>query len=294
MIQILPFKQIHKEQWDTCVRESYAANIYGLYESICIACENWVGIVYGKYEAVLALPVKKKIGLTYSWHPQFMGPLGVFTRLFDAAIEAEILDEAAKLSWWIKMFYWQNQAGSNFKITPWAYQELDLSDSVIKKIRSGYNDNTKRNLKKASKHNLSIQRMQDVGLVVQQFMQHKGQQINNIKPDSYQLLSQLMNHWLSKKLGHITGVYQNEELVAIGYFLTWNSTVIYYKGAVTNLGKQVGAMHFLIDHEIENSLGKYSCFDFGGSNAASVSRFYRGFGGVDKHYYLYEYKRFKI
>lgn len=136
--------------------------------------------------------------------------------------------------------------------------------------------------------------MQDVSLVVQHFMQHKGKQIDNIKPDSYQLLAKLMNHWLSKKMGHITGVYQNEELVAIGYFLTWNSTIIYYKGAVTSQGKQMGAMHLLIDHEIENSLGKFHCFDFGGSNAPSVARFYKGFGGLDKYYYLYEYKRFKI
>lgn len=294
MIEVIPFAKIDKEKWDTCIHTSINGNIYGLYDSICLACDNWIGLVYGNYEAVLALPLKKKLGLTYSWHPQFMGPLGVYSSRENKEVVIELFLELTKHSWWIKMHYWQNVTTSGFDVSEKVFQELDMHGANIDNIRSGYNENTKRNFKKAIKQNLIIKSITDVDKVIQTFKENKGDQIENINEDSYSLLKKLMTHWLKNKLGYISAVYDGDRLAAIGYFLVWNGTVIYYKGAVTELGRSTGAMHFLIDHEIERNLGVCKYFDFGGSNTASVAQFYKGFGGLDKNYFLYEYKKFKI
>jgi hypothetical protein len=294
MIEVIPFNEINKAKWDECVNSSIHNNIYGLYDSISQACDHWVGIVYEDYKAVLALPLKKKLGLAYSWHPQFMGPLGVFSSVDDPEIESEIFSRTLKNSWWIKMYYWQNSSPKEFKKTQLVFQILDLRNSNMDILRSLYNENTKRNIKKAIKAGLNISHDSTVEELVLTFKENKGDKIENINDESYTLLKKLMKHWLKTKNGHISSIYQNDELLAIGYFLSWKGITIYYKGVVTERGKTAGAMHFLIDQEIEKSIVNGNYFDFGGSNSESVARFYRGFGGVDKNYYLHEFKKFKI
>lgn len=291
MIEVIVSSKIDQHKWDRCVENSSQGNVYGLYASISKACDTWLGIIYNDYEAVLALPLKKKLGLSYSWHPQFMGPLGVFGN--DKKAITEIFRELSSHSWWIKMYYWQERKPAKFIVKERLYQQLSLHEG-IDVIRKNYNDNTKRNIKKATKAELLIKDVKDVQLVLDTFKENKGVEIDNIDEKSYQLLKKLMMHWQKSKLGYITGVYDQDELMAIGYFLEWKDTVIYYKGAVTQLGKEFGAMHYLIDHEIKNSVLKYKTFDFGGSNTSSVARFYKGFGGTDHRYYEYEFRKFKI
>jgi hypothetical protein len=293
MIAFIPSEKIDPEKWNACVEQSNDGNIFGLYQSISLACEQWIGVVFNNYEAVLVLPIKKKLGLTYSWHPQFMGPLGIYAAENVTAYD-ELLGQLPAHSWWIKMYYWQQCATKHFKIIPRIYQELDMKKSTIASVRSGYNENTNRNIKRAKKLGLTIQNLNDANQVIKIFKENKGDQIANIDESSYELMSRLMTHWLQTKNGYITAVYQEEDLLAIGYFLVWKHTVMYYKGAVTENGKPTGAMHLLIDHEIEKHIGSATSFDFGGSNISSVARFYKGFGGVDREYFEYEFKKFKI
>ncbi len=295
MIEAIPFEKIDQKKWNNCVQESEHKNIYGLYDSICTACDHWIGIVYNDYEAIMALPMKKKLGLSYSWHPQFMGPLGIFGEEVTTEIRSKMFATIIEHSWWIKMHYWQDQSEiKEIKTTERIYQQLDLADRSMDNIRLNYNDNTKRNLKKAIKQNLSIRKTDDSEQLILVFKENKGDQIKNIKEESYVLLKKLTDHWIKKGMGHIMTVYAGSDLAAIGCFLTWGKRLIYYKGAVTEAGKTNGAMHYLIDQEIELHLSGCSSFDFGGSNTESVARFYKGFGGTDRMYYLHEYKKFKI
>ncbi len=291
MIEVINYSKIDVKKWDACIQNSPQGNIFGLYSSLSEACDDWLGFVYNDYEAVLALPLKRKLGLSYSWHPQFMGPLGVFGN--DKKAITEIFKKLSSQSWWIKMYYLQERKPTKFLVKERVFQKLNIKEN-IDVLRKNYNDNTKRNIKKAVKAQLSIKYIENVNLVLNTFKENKGIEIDNIDENSYTLLKKLMTHWKKNKSGYITAVYDEEELMAIGFFLVWRDQVIYYKGAVTQPGKEFGAMHYMIDHEIEKCAGKYGVFDFGGSNTASVARFYKGFGGVDYSYYEYEFKKFKI
>jgi len=294
MIRSIPFQEIDKTKWDQCVYSSENASIYGLYDSISVACDNWIGLVLNDYEAVMALPIKKKLGLSYSWHPQFMGPLGIFSTHTNAEAIKSFYEELIRHSWWIRMYYWEkeNHVGS-IKPTLRIFQGLDLS-GTIETIRKNYNENTSRNIKKALKSGLEIKTETDVLRVIHNFKEFKGGEIKNITEESYHLLQKLMRHWQETGNALIKSVYYQNQLAAIGYFIHWKDKMIYYKGVVTSEGKNLGAMHLLIDAMIETAVANHSFFDFGGSNTESVARFYHGFGGVDHSYYEHEYKKFKI
>src|SRR5688572_18987697 len=129
MIELIPSKKIDAQKWNACVINSKRGNIFGLYESISVACPQWIGVVLNDYEAVMVLPVKKKFGLTYSWHPQFMGPLGIFGGTKKE--QKEMLSLMRKRSWWIKMYYWQERRVRKFKVKERTYQVLSFKKSNI-------------------------------------------------------------------------------------------------------------------------------------------------------------------
>lgn len=293
MIQVLKSNQIDQAKWDACIHSSPHGNIYGLYGSIQTACAEWTGFVQDDYTAVVALPLKRKLGLTYSWHPQFLGPLGIFSKNENQIQLNEFIDSLKKSSWWIKMFYWQNLQ-PEFQAQPWNYQLLDFGNRSIEEVKKGYNENTRRNIAKSDKLNVEVVDVDSIDVLVDSFRTEKGEQIEYLNDDSYLLLHKLISHWKQLGMAEIKAVYQHQTLLAIGCFLRWRNRVVYYKGVVTTAGKNTGAMHFLIDHEIQLSAKPFNVFDFGGSNTASVARFYLGFGAANHQFYLNEFKRFKI
>lgn len=293
MIQVFKSGEINQQKWDNCILNAVNGTIYGLYDSIQTACDEWLGFVWNNYEAVAALPIKRKLGLTYSWHPQFLGPLGIFASQPDALNLNDFIQLIKQESWWIKMYYYQNLS-PGLTTSEWNYQLLEFNQKPIDDIVSNYNDNTRRNINKAAKAHVTIKEIMDVDILVNTFRDEKGSQISNLNDESYYLLKKLIIRWQEKGLASIKAVYQFDELLAVGCFLQWRNQVVYYKGAVTEAGRNTGAMHFLMDQEIKSAHRENGVFDFGGSNVETVARFYKGFGATNHHYYYTEYKKFKI
>ena len=48
MIQVLAHRDVDQQKWDECILESEFGSIYGLYDVISVACENWLGIVHNE------------------------------------------------------------------------------------------------------------------------------------------------------------------------------------------------------------------------------------------------------
>jgi lipid II:glycine glycyltransferase (peptidoglycan interpeptide bridge formation enzyme) len=68
-----------------------------------------------------------------------------------------------------------------------------------------------------------------------------------------------------------------------------NGVRYYVKGASSEKAKEVGAMFHLIDHGIENAVGKgLKKFDFVGSNAKGMAEFNKKFGAKDVSYGIYK------
>jgi len=75
-------------------------------------------------------------------------------------------------------------------------------------------------------------------------------------------------------------------LVASACFSITNDRIIYIKGGSTPKGREVGAMHMIMDEVIHLNSNSKFIFDFGGSSIEQVARFNHSFGAND-----YEYQR---
>ena len=292
MIRVINADKIDPAKWDYCVTSSPNGNIYGLYSSLNAGCKSWKGIIYGDYEAVLALPIKKKFMLSYSWHPQFMGPLGIYGKVLTPEITDGFFKAVLSNSWWIRMYYFQKTDATKCSFIPRVHQMLDVENLSIETVRKLYNENTRRNIKKTQQFQFEIKPDTDINSFIGFFKKNKGEEIDTLKESSYVQLSKLMKLWLGKGNGYIRSGYVNNELHAMAYFILWNGVLTYYKGFSTEAGKKNGSMHFLLDREIESNLARIHKVDFGGSNVESVARFYKGFGGADETYYQAESRKF--
>jgi len=73
-------------------------------------------------------------------------------------------------------------------------------------------------------------------------------------------------------------------LLASASFSITNNRIIYIKGGTSDIGRNLGAMHLIMDTVIQLHSNKDLKFDFGGSSISQVARFNHSFGAEDYFY----------
>lgn len=291
MIKAVPSSEIHPEKWNQCILHSSPSNVFLLYQNLNAACEKWTGLVYNDYEAVMALPLKKKLGFSYSWQPQFTSPYGVVGKNAQTLL-ADFMIQATCHTLWIKLFTYQETHAAGARCSKRKNQILVTEGKDIQTIRSAYSENTRRNIKKAHKSSLQLLHNGSTLDLVSFFKREKGKELDNLNEASYTHLLALLNSLYDQDALEIVSVTNaGGEILAMAGLVKWNGRCLYYKGAVNAQGKTCGAMHFLMDHAIQDATDLHQVFDFGGSNVDSVARFYKGFGAEDEYYFYTEWKK---
>ena len=162
--------------------------------------------------------------------------------------------------------------------------ELDLI-KTYDRIKKDYSTNTKRNLNKAIKNNISIVEGVTSLEMITLFKENVGNQRNNFDDKHYDILRQLITFATRFRFGEIIGAYTAENtLCAATFFVNSNQKGIYLVSASTPEGIEKRAMFRLIDHYIHKNAEKTMTLDFEGSNIESIARFFKGFGATACQY----------
>ena len=286
VVQVLKNKEIDRVRWDTLVAQSPNETPYGYSHYLDIVCPEWKGIVIDDYLLVCALPLKSKFGLKYFHQPSFLQRVAIFGKSNEMTQNA-IRDEFLKIN--------IGDVNLEQEILPNAKKlinlELNLEESV-EKLRGHYSDNCRRNIKKAIKNGVVIERtsLLDLPFLIELFKSEKGSVINNLPSDFYDKLQLICEE--SGKLGNLE-IYVSKlvnEVVGGMVVISSNKRKLLLFTASSLKAKNSGAMHRLISNYLELNANSNVIFDFEGSMNAGVARFYKGFGGVKKDYFHYNFK----
>ncbi|MFY8166492.1 MAG: hypothetical protein ACOVJ8_07870, partial [Sediminibacterium sp.] len=88
------------------------------------------------------------------------------------------------------------------------------------------------------------------------------------------------------------GVFDKSgELLAAGAFLAHKNRIIFLLGNGSELGKEKGAMTYLMDNIIFLFADHRMILDFEGSEIEGIARFFRSFGAEKRNYYRYKLNR---
>lgn len=291
-LRLIPHRDIDRTRWNEAIYSAYNSSVYGMSWYLDACAPGWAALVKGDYEQMMAIPLKYKMGVSYAYQALFVQQAGIFSKV---AIQTEDIQEFLR-------FLDTNIAKVKLYLTPecnlslWSAQQVESRrsqfiplDRSIEEIRNSYSDNAKRNIRKAEKNGLNLQFSIDYEVVIKGFKNQSGEHVKQIGDAGFQKLYMLLDQLQQHTDSHVAQVYTKEgQLLYSAFFTGFNGAALYVKGFGTDLSRNTGAGHFLMDRMIKKYLDDgYKLFDFGGSNAETVRKFNMQFGSEEFEYFCY-------
>jgi hypothetical protein len=288
MIYHLKHHEIDFNKWDALAKEQaipYANSWY-----LNIVSPNWEALILDDYKAIMPLTCKKKLGINYLSQPFFTQQSGVFGKNLNANIIHDFIAEIEKRYSYIDIHL--NEGNSSFlkedkNIQTQTNILLDLNkpfDTLLK----NFSENTRRMIKKAEKRNITIQDKSNADELIELFKHTKGKNLKHLDNKAYNNLKNLIQSISQYCKVSVKTIYQNKTLLGGAVFISFNNRIIFFFSALSDLGKQCGAMHYLIADTIKNNCEQNKILDFEGSNNVNLARFYKSFGSKEVVYLRYK------
>jgi len=286
MINYVPYQDIDKIKYDTCIGHSQESRIYAFSWYLDCVTDQWDCIVEDDYKTVMPLPRKTKYGISYVYTPSWVQQLGIFS---SADISEQTQSEFLKLL--SKKFLWidyhlnsvQNEAMSSFNIKK--NYLLPLQNGMAK-IQEGYNKNRKR-ISKKSFQDFALDKNGSIEVFLEKFKNLDKSYV--ISEESIDLLKSLYLH--NQDQVFVWNVFYFKEYLGGLVWLKDNHRITYLAPIVSETGKQLHVSTFLINELINDFEGQNLMLDFEGSMLPGVEKFYLSFGAEPEFYYYYK-KRF--
>ncbi len=289
---------LDREAWDDCVQVAGTLP-YGFSWYLDRVCDHWGGLVLDDYSAVFPLPWKRRLGLRWIYPPFFCQQLGVFSRIDSVPVLGEWLQAIPKPFLRIDL----PVRGKDDPVLPnWRRSirpNLTLNLAAgYEQLYAGYDNNTRRNLKKAQKENLQADDQLKSAELVELIRRFQGPKIKVLGVGEYRRIDALMREGITRKRARLVRVFhpeQPEVILAGAYFLEGPGGPVYLFGTSTPEGRINGAMVFLFDRQIRDRAGSSGQkLDFEGSALPGLARFYQGFGAVGEPYQTLHMQRFPL
>jgi lipid II:glycine glycyltransferase (peptidoglycan interpeptide bridge formation enzyme) len=290
----LTHSEIDKPKWDSSLDNCYNPLIYARSSYLDTVCDEWDALVMNDYDAMMPLPVRKKYGVYYVYQPFFCQQLGIFSKfLVSGFLVTKFLDALPD-----KFGYIDSQLNSscsmdeykNECITERKNHELLLLSTYEHHVRS-FSENTKRNISKALKNELTFSRESAGDALVDFYVEQNGNKSPEVKQKDYLRFKELLKKPIGKEWQFLRVHNSQNETLAAGIFAGYAERLTYLMGASSEKGKELGSMQMLMNEVIKNAIDKYVVIDFEGSDIEGIARFYRGFGADEVPYFHYKENR---
>lgn len=286
-IKYIQHKEINKEAWNHCLDNAVNQMVYAYSWYLDVVSPNWDALVLGNYEAIMPLTKRKRFTLSYLAQPAFTQQLGVFySELAHMHVTNEFLNampDKFKLIE-INLNTYNIQSNPNFVSKQNTTCHLELS-KTYNELKANYAQQIIRNIKKASKHELSISNEIEPQTIIELFKSNKGKSLKKLKNKIYTNLLDLCKVLQNKKALFCLGVKNKSgNFIAGAIFIKHYDHAIFLFSGTNSEAKSCGAMSFLIDYFIQINASSQLLFDFEGSNDKDLARFYLGFGSSPVSY----------
>jgi hypothetical protein len=291
MIQFIKHDNIDKTRWDACIGNSVNGNLNSCFWFLDIVSPGWCALIEDDYERVFPLPVLRRFGVNYIMQPYFTQQLGLFYQ--STTSEKKLLEFLHSIPSDFRYIdinlNTSNRLIGNKYVSDQTNLELDLINDYSK-IAIQYQNNLKRNLKKAAQSKLTKTKHVRPEELISLFRANKGKHLQHLQDDQYALIQRIAYESIHRGIGEIWGAYDEfNQLTAGILWITSNQKTIFLFSALSETGKQLNAMPWLIDAYIQHNSGRALTLDFEGSNDPGLARFYESFGAEKVIYQRYKY-----
>ncbi|MCX7696304.1 MAG: hypothetical protein N2Z72_01255 [Bacteroidales bacterium] len=280
----LSHNEINKKKWDEAILSYQVSFPYALSWFLDLVSPGWEALVWGDYEAVMPLPVKRKWGIPYLVQPPGCQQLGIFCNVDPTQFLSQAINFINKHYPYVHIYFNYTNYHPSFK------QRTNLILPIHKtyeEIRQSYHTNLKRNLKKAQSHQLIIYEESDWKKLFTAFKNGPyGKKVSHLW---FQKIELIGNEAIKRNCAKIFSAYSKDKEYLAGMMcLLHQSRVIFWISTNTTQGRKLSAMHMLLDHAIRIFSKSYNILDFEGSENRNLAHFYRQFGSIHQDYFVYK------
>lgn len=283
MIRFIENENIDRNLWDAAVMQSTQPMAYAMSWYLDLVAPGWDGLIEGNYKCVMPLIGGKKFGIHYLFQPPFCQQLGVYGKGISADTVKSFLLAIPHKYRFAEIMLNESCPVNVPGVEMLANITLQLGCD-IEKIRVGYNDNTRRNIRKAGQKGLSVHKGFDIETIISLFKANKGEALGkheNWYSTLKTLSFQMRHHGLANTYCVLN---QHNEIIAGILLVEFKGRAVLLFSGSGSEARETGAMHFLIDSILSDISNTHLIFDFEGSNNENLAKFYLGFGGKLSNY----------
>lgn len=285
MIRYVKHTDIDPVRWDETIRNAQFPTVFCTFQLLnVLSNSSWDALIMDDYDYVMPLPERSKRGISYIYSPFFTSQLGIFSKKeVSREIVFDFFNAIPKRFKHIDFLLNSSNDASLIEThtNSLISHTLDLRPPY-EALYSNFSQNTKRNIKSAQKHSLTLVR-EEIPLeeIIRLFRENRGlTKAVHYKDDDYAVLAKASS--LLKKLNRLEtyGVKsENGQTIAGAFFVRDEQRYWFWFSGRNELYADTKSMFFLMDEFIKSHAEQPYLLDFNGSMNENVSRLYRGFGG---------------
>jgi hypothetical protein len=292
-IKYIPYKEIDKIKWDNCIINAANSLIYvhSFYLDNCTA-NKWDALVINDYEAVMPITYRKKYGIGYLYQPYFLQQAGIFSakKINEQLVKLFLIE--------IKSRFQFAEINLNYATSLLSYDKVKCTErnnfilslnNTYKNISKKFNSNFIRNIKQASKHGFTYEKVEAPDELIDLYKKLYGARFKLVKKSDYDALKinckiLLTNNNLVLRKASING-----KIYAAIILLKDAKRLYNIAPSVTEEGKKLSANHFLYNSIIEEFAGQDVMLDFEGSDLKGIANFYKSMNPINEKYVSIKY-----
>ena len=278
-------KEIDIERWDAALANSDRPLIYANSWYLNIVSPNWEGFVNEDYTTIVPLPVSYKFGIKIVTQPPFCQQLGSFTNRHHLCEERftplSTPPFATRIYQTKNILFKNNRYFSKERVN--LILPLQKEYTLLKK---GFNQNTRRNIKEAKKHNQKIEQTFSAARFIQFSQEHAPYSLSS---KSWTILKKIVETSLENKTGTLWTITNNQDIpLCMSFFLHQYNRITFLSGHSSPQGFKQKSMFLLMNEIIQTHAESKNTLDFEGGSLKGVARFYKGFGAKEEVYYIWQ------
>lgn len=281
-LQIIPAAQIDNARWDECIAQSSADCIYAKSFYLHHLADQWHGIIFSDYTAVMPVPWRKKWGIRYAYQVPFVQQLGLFGEWDEALLQMFVHSLQSFCRYGDYAFHSSN--GLPGRDCQWQNNfVLDLS-TPYPDIKKNYKTDLLQNLRKAANHALTYQPTSKEKAIDLFFDLYRARTPHVSSTSFYRFKTLCDFLQESQKIICREVCTASGETQAIILLLQDANRLYNMMNSTPAEGRKIAANHFLVDAVIQEFSGSSLLLDFEGSDIPGIKSFYENFGAVNEPY----------
>ncbi len=286
---IIHANEIDVQKWDACVANNSNGLIYACSNYLNAMAGKWYGLIVNDYELILPLPVKKKMGISYSYMPAFTQQLGFIGQI-------DLLN--AQVVFTLQQFIKYASPYLNFSNSKFAeeYNCDKLNNYIINLnepylgIKANYKKTILYSLNKASKLGLNYITDNNFETALQLYKAYNQQNMAHVSATDYTNLKKLFITLQNNQQLLVRKVVDaNNNLLSVAVLLKDKKRFYNIINVTPNIGRATESNYFLYDNILKELANQNRLFDFEGSDLPGVQKFYEKFGAINQPYFHWHY-----